>query len=63
MLYVRVASASHDDTRSGGGLAGDTSSGYDWYTKRAMLAGVYSATELYMLTGAFTVFLADLGTT
>jgi ubiquinone biosynthesis protein COQ9 len=32
--------------------AGDTSSGYDWYTKRAALAGVYGTTELYMLTGA-----------
>ena len=30
------------------------SSGYDWYSKRAMLAGVYSATELYMLTGECT---------
>ena len=30
---------------------GDTSTDISWYTKRAMLAGVYSATELYMLTG------------
>jgi len=22
----------------------------DWYTKRALLGGVYTATELYMLT-------------
>lgn len=29
---------------------GDTSEDYNWYTKRALLAGVYSATELYMLT-------------
>ena len=32
--------------------AGDTSADANWYTKRALLAGVYSATELYMLTGA-----------
>lgn len=30
--------------------AGDRSSDVDWYTKRAILAGVYSTTELYMLT-------------
>lgn len=30
--------------------AGDTSTGSNWYTKRALLAGVYTATELYMLT-------------
>ncbi len=30
--------------------AGDTSTDTSWYTKRALLAGVYSATELYMLT-------------
>jgi len=53
---------SRDDAWPAGGIAGDTSSGYDWYTKRAMLAGVYSAMELYMLTGAATVFLAELGT-
>ncbi|KAF8061102.1 coq9 [Scenedesmus sp. PABB004] len=30
--------------------AGDTSTDYNWYTKRALLAGIYTATELYMLT-------------
>lgn len=30
--------------------AGDTSTDYNWYTKRALLAGVYTSTELYMLT-------------
>lgn len=30
--------------------AGDTSTDHNWYTKRAILAGVYTATELYMLT-------------
>ena len=30
--------------------AGDKSTDYNWYTKRALLAAVYSATELYMLT-------------
>eukprot|EP00249_Psilotum_nudum_P013519 c24376_g1_i1 orf=485-1420(-) len=30
--------------------AGDRSSDIDWYTKRGILAGVYTATELYMLT-------------
>ncbi|CAM6093427.1 unnamed protein product [Calypogeia fissa] len=30
--------------------AGDRSTDVDWYTKRAILAGVYSTTELYMLT-------------
>ncbi|KAK9865342.1 hypothetical protein WJX84_002543 [Apatococcus fuscideae] len=30
--------------------AGDTSSDTSWYTKRALLAGVYASTELYMLT-------------
>lgn len=30
--------------------AGDTSTDSNWYTKRALLAGVYTATELYMLT-------------
>ena len=33
--------------------AGDTSSDYNWYTKRALLAGVYTSTELYMLTGRY----------
>lgn len=32
--------------------AGDSSSDLTWYTKRAALAAIYSATELYMLTGA-----------
>ena len=32
--------------------AGDTSTDLGWYTKRAALAGIYSATELYMITGA-----------
>lgn len=30
--------------------AGDTSTDSNWYTKRALLAGVYTTTELYMLT-------------
>lgn len=30
--------------------AGDTSTDSNWYTKRALLAGVYTATELYMLS-------------
>ena len=30
-------------------LAGDTSADFSWYTKRAILAGVYSATLLYWL--------------
>ncbi|KAJ7550867.1 hypothetical protein O6H91_07G122500 [Diphasiastrum complanatum] len=30
--------------------AGDRSSDMDWITKRAILGGVYTATELYMLT-------------
>ncbi|KAL2621108.1 hypothetical protein R1flu_001313 [Riccia fluitans] len=30
--------------------AGDRSTDMDWYAKRALLAGVYSTTELYMLT-------------
>ena len=31
--------------------AGDTSSELTWYSKRAALAAIYSATELYILTG------------
>lgn len=30
--------------------AGDKSTDYNWYTKRGLLAAVYSSTELYMLT-------------
>lgn len=30
--------------------AGDTATDYSWYTKRGLLAGVYTSTELYMLT-------------
>lgn len=30
--------------------AGDTSTDINWYTKRALLAAVYTSTELYMLT-------------
>lgn len=30
--------------------AGDTSTDYNWYTKRALLVGVYAATEFFMLT-------------
>jgi ubiquinone biosynthesis protein COQ9 len=29
-------------------LAGDTSTDYNWYTKRILLAGVYTSTELFM---------------
>lgn len=32
--------------------AGDSSTDLNWYTRRALLAGVYTSTELYMLTGA-----------
>ena len=31
-------------------LAGDTSVDASWYTKRAALGALYSATEVYMLT-------------
>eukprot|EP01006_Ploeotia_vitrea_P041717 TRINITY_DN66564_c13_g5_i1.p1 TRINITY_DN66564_c13_g5~~TRINITY_DN66564_c13_g5_i1.p1 ORF type:complete len:339 (-),score=140.45 TRINITY_DN66564_c13_g5_i1:43-1059(-) len=31
-------------------VSGDRSADMNWYTKRALLAGVYAATELYMLT-------------
>jgi ubiquinone biosynthesis protein COQ9 len=31
-------------------LSGDRSNDWNWYTKRALLGGVYTATELYMLT-------------
>ena len=30
--------------------AGDTSTDFNWYTKRALVVGVYIATELFMLT-------------
>jgi rpsU-divergently transcribed protein len=30
--------------------AGDRSTDMDWYAKRAVLGGVYTATELYLLT-------------
>ena len=30
--------------------AGDISADFNWYTKRALLAGVYTATEAFMLT-------------
>ena len=29
---------------------GDTATDYNWYTKRGLLAGVYAATELFMIT-------------
>jgi ubiquinone biosynthesis protein COQ9 len=32
--------------------AGDLSSDLSWYSKRAALAAVYGATELFMITGA-----------
>lgn len=32
--------------------AGDTSADFNWYTKRALLAGIYSATLLYWLNGS-----------
>ena len=32
--------------------AGDTSADFSWYTKRAILAGVYSATLFYWMSGA-----------
>lgn len=30
--------------------AGDNGSEIDWYAKRAVLGGIYSAAEIYMLT-------------
>lgn len=30
--------------------AGDEASDLDWYVKRTVLAGIYSTTEIYMLT-------------
>ncbi|ELR21024.1 coenzyme Q9, putative [Acanthamoeba castellanii str. Neff] len=33
-------------------VAGDSTIDFDWYTKRAVLAGVYTSTELFMLTDA-----------
>lgn len=39
--------------------AGDKSSDTSWYSKRASLAAVYSATELFMITGAVTCTLGD----
>lgn len=30
--------------------AGDSGSDFDWYVKRTILGGIYSTTELYMLT-------------
>ncbi len=32
---------------------GDTSSDISWYTKRATLGAVYSATEVFMITGTW----------
>ena len=34
--------------------AGDTSADFSWYTKRALLAGVYSSTLLYWLSPGAT---------
>jgi len=31
-------------------LAGDKSSNFDWYTKRALISAIYISTELFMLT-------------
>ncbi|KAL6076935.1 Ubiquinone biosynthesis protein coq9, mitochondrial [Balamuthia mandrillaris] len=33
-------------------LCGDVSTDFNWYTKRAMLTGIYTSTQLYMLTDA-----------
>jgi ubiquinone biosynthesis protein COQ9 len=30
--------------------AGDNASDIDWYAKRTVLGGIYSTTEIYMLT-------------
>ena len=30
--------------------AGDDSTDFDWYVKRTVLGGIYSTTEVYMLT-------------
>lgn len=37
-------------------LAGDTSVDTSWYTKRASLASIYAATELFMTSDASTSF-------
>ena len=37
-------------------LAGDTSVDTSWYTKRASLAGIYAATEVYQTTDQSTAF-------
>ncbi|KAL8119882.1 hypothetical protein AgCh_017123 [Apium graveolens] len=41
--------------------AGDEANDIDWYVKRTILGGIYSTTEIYMLTdsspGLFTLFL------
>lgn len=40
--------------------AGDEANDIDWYVKRTILGGIYSTTEIYMLTdsspGLFTLF-------
>ncbi|KAK9819794.1 hypothetical protein WJX72_002458 [[Myrmecia] bisecta] len=46
MAMRQVASLADDIWHA----AGDTSTDHNWYTKRALLASVYTATELYMLT-------------
>jgi ubiquinone biosynthesis protein COQ9 len=41
--------------------AGDRSADFSWYTKRAILAGVYGATVLYWLRGSGEDDAATLG--
>ncbi len=49
-LHARVAAGTLARTVDGiWHLAGDQSADFSWYTKRAILAGVYSATLLYWL--------------
>ena len=61
-LQSRPQHAAAALTRLGGlvddvwAAAGDKSADYNWYTKRALLAGVYGTTELYMLTGGLPGF-------
>ena len=42
-------------------FAGDTSTDFNWYTKRLMLSGVYITTELHMLTDMSAEFEVCIG--
>jgi len=52
---LRMRSALADEVWS---CVGDTSSNMDWYAKRAALLGVYSASEVYMLSDTSPGFAA-----